>query len=287
METWEAREQGARGLSKAGKYWFGHALADRKFEFSTWGRSSAPSLPLGSSMLACAVYSAAAAAAAPFKHAPLPPVLVELRDTLQDALANPGLRDALADLHPLACLRRCREVLIVGSRDALRTLTVVDTSLHAATMGTVTGLEVLCGSIRACHRSMRGPTSRTPQLKTGRVVCALCAGARCVRLVQRLPRHVVNPHSNPNPNQVRRAAPSRSYRSPSAPRARSARRRPGCASSPPPPPPRVPRMQPRSVATSAPLASVCPRWSPGSRCPGGTVRRRTARRRRTRRSWRR
>ena len=259
------------------------------FRRSPPSRSSAPSLPFrasSTSMLACAVCIAAAAAAAPFKHAPLPPALVELRDTLQDAretlqdaLANPGLRDTLVDLHPLACLRR-------RSRDALRTLTVVDTSLHAATMGTVTGVEVLCGSIRTCYRAMRSPTSRTPQLKTGRVVGALCAGARRLLLVQRLPRHVVNPSSNPNLDQVRRAAPSRSSRSPSALRVRSARRRLGCASSPPPPPPRAPRMQPRSVATSAPPASVCPRWSPGSRCPGGTVRPRAARQRR-RLSWRR
>jgi hypothetical protein len=116
---------------------------------------------------ACSVSIAAAAAATPFKHAPLPPLLVELRDTL----AGPGLRDALADLRPLAGLRR-------RSHDALRTLTVVDTALHAATMGTVTGLEVLCGSIRTCHSSVRSVTSRTPQLKTGRAVCALCAGAR-------------------------------------------------------------------------------------------------------------
>ena len=245
-------------------------------------RSLPPSASLLPSMLASAVCIAAAAAAAPFKHAPLPPALVELRDTLQDArdslqdaLANPGLRDALVDLHPLAALRR-------RSRDALRTLTVVDTSLHAATMGTVTGVEVLCGSIRTCYRTMRSPSSRTPQLNTGRVVCALCAGARRLLLVQRLPRHVVSFNSNPYPDQVRRAAPSRSSRSPSAPLARSARRRPGCASSPPPPPPRAPRMQPRSVATSAPPASVCPRWSPGSRCPGGTARPRGAARARRR-----
>ena len=140
------------------------------------------------SMLASAVCIAAAAAAAPFKHAPLPPALVELRDTLQDAretlqdaLANPGLRDALVDLHPLAILRR-------RSRDALRTLTVVDTSLHAATMGTVTGVEVLSGSIRTCYRSMRSPSSRTSQLKTGRVVCALCAGAPSPRPAAAPPR---------------------------------------------------------------------------------------------------
>ena len=139
-------------------------------------------------MLASAVCIAAAAAAAPFKHAPLPPALVELRDTLQDAreslqdaLANPGLRDALVDLHPLAALRR-------RSRDALRTLTVVDTSLHAATMGTVTGVEVLCGSIRTCYRAMRSPSSRTPQLNTGRVVCALCAGAPSPRPAAAPPR---------------------------------------------------------------------------------------------------
>ena len=123
-------------------------------------------------MIACSAIVAAAAAATPFKHAPLPPLLVELRDTL----AGPGLRDALADLRPLAGLRR-------RSRDALRTLTVVDTALHAATMGTVTGLEVLCGSIRTCHSSVRSVTSRTPQFMTGRAVCALCAGAHCLLFI--------------------------------------------------------------------------------------------------------
>ena len=88
-----------------------------------------------------------------------------------------------------------------------------------------------------------------------------------------------DPDPNPNPDQVRPAVPSRSSRSPSAPRARSARRRRGCASSPPPPPPRAPPMPPCSVATSARLASACPRWSPGSRCRGGTARRRAARQR--------
>ena len=166
------------------------SISGQYFRFETV-RSLPPSVQVFSlrhQMLASAVCIAAAAAAAPFKHAPLPPALVELRDTLQDAretlqdaLANPGLRDTLVDLHPLACLRR-------RSRDALRTLTVVDTSLHAATMGTVTGVEVLCGSIRTCYRSMRSPSSRTPQLKTGRVVCALCAGAPSPRPAAAPPR---------------------------------------------------------------------------------------------------
>lgn len=109
--------------------------------------------------MACALV-AVLAAATPFKHAPLPPLLAELRDTL----AGPA---RLADFRPFA-----------GLRHQLMTLTVVDTALHAATMSTVTGLEVLFSSMRTCHSSMRSVT-RTPQLTTGRTVCALCAGAAC------------------------------------------------------------------------------------------------------------
>ena len=122
-----------------------------------------PPSKMGAMALVLGCCIAAATARTPFKHAPLPPLLVELRGTLAGPrrLAGPALRDTLA-----------------GFRRQLMMHTVVDASLYAATVRTTTGLEVLCRSVRTCHGSMRS-AAPSPQLKTGRSVCALCAGAAC------------------------------------------------------------------------------------------------------------
>ena len=112
-------------------------------------------------MTACLAFAAAAAAAAPFRHAPLPRELRELRGSFRPALLDQlsGLRSAAND---------CRSWLVQNTYSMI----AADTALHAATVHTISGVEVFCGSMR-----------RVAQAKpTGQVVCAIVAGAFCSAL---------------------------------------------------------------------------------------------------------